>query len=282
MVEFKRLLAQDAGVSGQILEESDLTDVAITERLHTDLRARALATRLLQRYGYLVPRVNPESDLAAEEKLVRQERAQILARAAEHRDTVDDNSNAVRTAGCDQRMPECAPQGALPEDRARDDRESLPSSPDASAPTQRFPEPSRADESSPGQLTPDSADFFPDQRSLDSAGLSPPEGMLAATRVDMTLSPERDPKHERLRKRGALPSISRPIRVATSVAAARSEIERARAVAHHAPPRGISGRSQRIRSRCIRTRCEFCRCGRGRAGKDGSSPESLRRRAVLV
>src|SRR6266436_4715359 len=29
MVELKRLLAQDAGVSGQILEESDLTDVAV-------------------------------------------------------------------------------------------------------------------------------------------------------------------------------------------------------------------------------------------------------------
>src|SRR6266436_2597935 len=29
MVELKRLLAQDAGVSGQILEEADLTDVAV-------------------------------------------------------------------------------------------------------------------------------------------------------------------------------------------------------------------------------------------------------------
>ncbi len=83
MVELKRLLAQDAGVSGQILEESDLTDVAVAERLRSDLRARVLATHLLQRYGYLVPRVNPDSDLEAEQKLVRQERAQILARAAE-------------------------------------------------------------------------------------------------------------------------------------------------------------------------------------------------------
>src|SRR6266568_3961248 len=88
MVELKRLLAQDAGVSGQILEESDLTDVAVAERLRSDLRARVLATRLLQRYGYLVPRVNPDSDLAAEQKLVQQEKAQILARAAECRDTL--------------------------------------------------------------------------------------------------------------------------------------------------------------------------------------------------
>src|SRR2546421_507913 len=84
MVELKRLLAQDAGVSGQILEESDLTDVAVAERLRSELRARVLATRLLQRYGYLVPRLNPDSDLEAEQKLVRQERAQVLALAAEH------------------------------------------------------------------------------------------------------------------------------------------------------------------------------------------------------
>src|SRR5713101_7288029 len=69
MVELKRLLAQDAGVSGQILEEADLTDVAVAERLRSDLRARVLATRLLQRYGYLVPRLNPDSDVEAEQKL---------------------------------------------------------------------------------------------------------------------------------------------------------------------------------------------------------------------
>src|SRR5438445_9445273 len=78
MVELKRLLAQEAGISGQILEESDLTDVAVAERLRSDLHVRVMATRLLQRYGYLVPRINPDSELAAEQKLVQQERAQIL------------------------------------------------------------------------------------------------------------------------------------------------------------------------------------------------------------
>ena len=67
MVELKRLLAQDAGAIGQILEESDLTDSAVFERLQSDLRARVLATRLLQRYGYLVPRLNPDSDVEAEQ-----------------------------------------------------------------------------------------------------------------------------------------------------------------------------------------------------------------------
>src|SRR5882724_5939241 len=109
MVELKRLLAQEAGVGGQILEESDLTDVAVTERLRSELRARVLATRLLQRYGYLVPRVNPESDLEAEQKLVRQERAQILARAAQRRDSPGETATAGRNVGCDPRSDsECA------------------------------------------------------------------------------------------------------------------------------------------------------------------------------
>ena len=118
MVELKRLLAHDAGVSGQILEESDLTDVAVAERLRSDLRARVFATRLLQRYGYLVPRVNPGSDLEAEQKLVRQERAQILARAAERRDNLGEISSASRNATCDPRsVPDCALSTSLPEDR---------------------------------------------------------------------------------------------------------------------------------------------------------------------
>src|SRR5437763_8460136 len=103
MVELKRLLAQDAGVSGQIVEESDLTDQAVKERLYSDLRARVLATRLLQRYGYLVPRVNPDSDLEAEQKLVRQERAQVLARSAERRANLEESSTAGRNAACDPR-----------------------------------------------------------------------------------------------------------------------------------------------------------------------------------
>src|SRR5713101_6288752 len=124
MVELKRLLAQDAGVGGQILEESDLTDVAVAERLRSDLRARVLATRLLQRYGYLVPRLNPDSDVEADQKLVRQERAQILARAAERRDTLSDSSPAGQNAACDpQTVPECALPSSLGEDR-----ENLPPS----------------------------------------------------------------------------------------------------------------------------------------------------------
>jgi protein involved in polysaccharide export with SLBB domain len=83
MVELKRLLAQDAGASGQILEESDLDDTAIHERLKQELRTRVLATRLLRQYGYLVAKINPDSELAAERNLAMRERMVETQRAAE-------------------------------------------------------------------------------------------------------------------------------------------------------------------------------------------------------
>ena len=88
MVELKRKLAEDAGESGQILEESDLSESAVAQRLAEDLRSRVLATRLLQKYGYLLPKVNPDSDLAAEHNLAIRARAQQLERASESRNSV--------------------------------------------------------------------------------------------------------------------------------------------------------------------------------------------------
>lgn len=107
-VEFKRLLAQDAGADGQILEEGDLTDEAVHEKLNTDLRARVLATRLLRRYGYLLPKVNPDSELAAERNLILQDRAYAIAHASEGSMEPRGSSPAMQTSGCDsQRWPGC-------------------------------------------------------------------------------------------------------------------------------------------------------------------------------
>ena len=102
MVELERLLARDAGEHGQLLEEADLTSAAIAERLREDLRARVIATRMLQRYGYLLPKVNPDSELASEQKLILQERAQQLVRAADRMESRRDSSEseaACREAG---------------------------------------------------------------------------------------------------------------------------------------------------------------------------------------
>jgi polysaccharide biosynthesis/export protein len=183
MVELKRLLAQDAGVSGQILEESDLTDTAVAERLRSDLRARVLATRLLQRYGYLVPRSNPDSDLAAEQRLVRQQRAQIQARAAERRDDLGETTTAGRDPGCDPRnASECALPSSIPEDRETPPvRPTDPErSPRSQAPLQR------AEEASPNQTTrPDGTTLSDDQRSGYPANAGSPETLLASARVEM-------------------------------------------------------------------------------------------------
>src|SRR5712664_4886933 len=92
MVELKRAIAQDAGESGQILEESDLSDSAVTERLREELRTRVLATRLLQRYGYLLPKVNPDSE---------------LARAAERNSRPREQTPAEQFANCDSEQTDC-------------------------------------------------------------------------------------------------------------------------------------------------------------------------------
>src|SRR6266403_1822677 len=182
MVELKRLLAQDAGVSGQILEESDLTDVAVAERLRSELRARVLATRLLQRYGNLVPRLNTYSDLEAERKLVLQERAQVLARAAERRDSLGETTTASRNAGCDPRsVPECALPSSLGEDR-----ENLPPSTTAPGRMPRSQAPlQRAEEVSPNQTRPDGTTLSDDQHSGYPARVASPETVLTSTRVEL-------------------------------------------------------------------------------------------------
>lgn len=181
MVELKGLLAQDAGASGQILEESDLTDVAVGERLRSDLRARVLATRLLQRYGYLVPRLNPDSEMEAEQKLLLQERAQILVRATERRDTLGETARAGQNATCDpRRNPECA----LPFS-PRQDRESLPLGPIAPGRAPRSSTPLQRAEDMPqnDMSRPDGTNVSPEQRTEYLATLGSPETVLTSVRA---------------------------------------------------------------------------------------------------
>jgi protein involved in polysaccharide export with SLBB domain len=83
MVELKQWVANDATNHGQIIKETDLTDDAIYDRLETDVKFRSVATRLLQLYGYLAPKVNPESILGKEQDLLIQERVKWLAQDQE-------------------------------------------------------------------------------------------------------------------------------------------------------------------------------------------------------
>src|SRR6266571_9552811 len=80
-VELKRWIAKDAADRGQIIKDTDLTDSAILVRLANDSRFRAAATRLLQQYGYLLPKANPDSTVGREQAALEQERIRELVAA---------------------------------------------------------------------------------------------------------------------------------------------------------------------------------------------------------
>ena len=126
MVELKRWVAKEASDSGQIVEDSNLTDQAIFERLEQDIAFRSVATRLLQRYGYLTPTPNPNSDLAKEKELVLKERARRLVQIESQEDTESlrpqrNDHDLERTATCDPRRDEDCPQ-QLPSNRRQNTR----------------------------------------------------------------------------------------------------------------------------------------------------------------
>jgi polysaccharide biosynthesis/export protein len=122
MVELKRWVAKDATNHGQIISESDLTNDAIFNRLENDVQFRSVATLLLQRYGYLVPNVNPESPIGKEQELLIQERVKwITEDEEEERTQKRQESKELEKAracaegvgtDCPQRQPSAAPQTA--------------------------------------------------------------------------------------------------------------------------------------------------------------------------
>jgi hypothetical protein len=76
LVELKRWIATEASDNGQLISDEELTDAAVYDRLANDVKFRAVATRLLQRYGYLHPSVNPDSDMGKEQEFILKERAE--------------------------------------------------------------------------------------------------------------------------------------------------------------------------------------------------------------
>ena len=115
-VELKRWIAKEASDNGQVVQESNLSEQAIFERLDQDIRFRSVATRLLQRYGYLLPSPNPDSSFAKEQDLVLKERARRLVQIETQEDAEalqlakrDQNENAAESKGpCDpQEDGEC-------------------------------------------------------------------------------------------------------------------------------------------------------------------------------
>src|ERR1700730_11041902 len=83
LVELKRWVAKDATDHGQIIGETELSDYAIFDRLGIDVEFRSVATALLQKYGYLLPKLNPDSDMGKEQELLIIERAKWKAQSQE-------------------------------------------------------------------------------------------------------------------------------------------------------------------------------------------------------
>ncbi|HMD32253.1 MAG TPA: polysaccharide biosynthesis/export family protein, partial [Candidatus Acidoferrales bacterium] len=82
-IELKRWVAKDGADHGQIVRDAELEDSAIYQRLESDVKFRSVATALLQRYGYLLPQLNPDSPMAKEQELLLQERVKWLAQRQE-------------------------------------------------------------------------------------------------------------------------------------------------------------------------------------------------------
>src|ERR1700747_619196 len=140
MVELKRLIAKEASNNGQVIAEQDLTDAAVYERLANDVKFRSIATRLVQKYGYLRPMVNPESDMAKEQDLVLKERARKLVQIEGQEDQA-----ALQLQTTAKRSQQNAPcrMGSYdennPEGSECSDLENLPSNLDRNIPRTNFP-----------------------------------------------------------------------------------------------------------------------------------------------
>jgi protein involved in polysaccharide export with SLBB domain len=114
LVELKHLVAKEATANGQLVDDRDLTDQAIFDRLTEDITFRSAATQLMQRYGYLLPNINPDSALAKQEDLVLKERARRLVQIESQEDAAsmkpkDEPPQGVQqTSNCDpQRNSDC-------------------------------------------------------------------------------------------------------------------------------------------------------------------------------
>ncbi len=109
LVELERLVEREAISNGQLVEDSDLTQEAIFDRLDNDIAFRAAATRLVQHYGYLLPTVNPNSEIGKEQDLVLKERARRLVQIEAQKDaeslkppeTEDSSSVLAGDGNCD-------------------------------------------------------------------------------------------------------------------------------------------------------------------------------------
>jgi len=137
LVELKHGVSKEATSSGQMIDDADLSDQAIFDRLDRDVVFRSAATRLLQRYGYLLPSINPDSELGKQQELILKERARRLVQieAQEDAETLKrPGEEEVRQAvleenSCDRRQGLDCRETATPRSRQNDNLPSAPARP---------------------------------------------------------------------------------------------------------------------------------------------------------
>lgn len=188
LVELKRWVAKEATDNGQVVDDANLTDQAIFDRLEQDIVFRSVATRLLQRYGYLMPAANPDSDFAKEKELILKERARRLVQIESQEDSESlrpqgNNGDLEQTAACDPRRDEDCPRSLPPQ---RPQRSRIPA--DTSSP-QTIPQ--AVPEQLPQQSSPRimQADGLPQTPDVKDDSISSPGYQLTSNSVSRNASP---------------------------------------------------------------------------------------------
>src|SRR5580704_1517435 len=137
LVEMKRWIAKEATDNGQVVEDSNLSDKAIFDRLDRDVAFRSVATRLLQRYGYLLPVPNPDSTFAKEQDLVLKERARRLVQIEAQEDSESlrpgrSDQDLDRTRGCNSEQEADCAKGSSRSTQSNRSAQSEPQTPGTS------------------------------------------------------------------------------------------------------------------------------------------------------
>jgi polysaccharide export outer membrane protein len=189
LVELKSWVAREASENGQIVRDEDLTDNAIFERLRNDVAFRSVATRLVQRYGYLRPAVNPASEIGKEQDLILKERARRLVQieALEDSEAVKPpptGTSEAKAAPCDLNNDGECVQGAASRPRG------TVSTPEGNPPRKERP----SNDSNDGQpLTPSprimQTDLNPEGASFGGTA----DGDFSLQSVSGTMKSPRDP-----------------------------------------------------------------------------------------
>ena len=180
MVELKRWVAKDATEHGQLIADADLTDEAIFDRLENDIAFRSLATRLVQRYGYITPSVNPESPEGQQQQILIRERAKYIAQDEEEvRARSRQQRELQKTQSCDPRVPGCLPTSnnssieEMPAQRPATNR--IPSTTEPEGPTTIAPaapnEPAAPRNDVPGLLRTSGPDSLFNEQARSAGGM---------------------------------------------------------------------------------------------------------------